>query len=136
MNTPWQFFSPFPGPRMHIEYELSHSQNLSDGNAIEGKKYYWPPIEKNNPDWDNWRRRLYSARFVAIDPSRLKNIFVPWACKQDPKAETLSLEVILAPVPNIEKASHYASISEMEKPEVTFKQRYPCPGKEDLNEKN
>ncbi len=127
MNTPWQFFSPFPGPKFYIEYEVSNTQTSENGDLqVEGKKYFYPSQDQRDPDWDNFRRRLYSARFVSVDPQRLKDVFIPWVCRQHPGAMMVSAEVIMAPVPNIEKAQTYSRISEMETPQTSFKVRGDC----------
>lgn len=130
MNTPWQFFSPFPGPKMYIEYEVSNTQ-MSEGGAteVDSKKYYWPPQDRSKIDWDNFRRRLYSSRFLSMDEKRLKEAFIPWVCRQHPDAMMVSLDVIMAPVPNIEKASRLSKIEEMENPTSSLKLRGDCPGK-------
>lgn len=127
MNTPWQFFSPFPGPKFYIEYEVSSTQTSESGEIqVEGKRYFYPPESHTEPDWDNFRRRLYSARFVAMDPNRLKEVFIPWVCRQHPDATMVSAEVIMAPVPNIEKAHSYSRIAEMETPQTSYKVRGDC----------
>jgi hypothetical protein len=128
MNTPWQFFSPTPGPKMYIEYEVSNTQTSDLGTTqIESKKYYWPPQE-HKFDFESFRRRLYSARFMAVDPERLKEVFIPWICRQHPDAMMVSLEVIMAPIPNVEKAATFSNkVQEMEKPTASTKMRGDCP---------
>lgn len=136
MNTPWQFFSPFPGPKMYLEYEVSQTQMSDSGTTeVESKKYYWPPLERGSHDWDNFRRRIYSSRFLAMDERRLKDAFVPWICRLHPEAMMASVEIVMAPVPNIEKASRFSRIENMETPSSSYKLRADCPTKAVPDEK-
>lgn len=134
MNTPWQFFSPWPGPKMYIEYmtysEKDAIENAEKGLEIEeSKRMYFPPQNQTDPDWDNWRRRLYTTRFVSMDPGRLENTFVAWVCRQFPKATGVILEIVLYPVMNIEKAALYSNVSEIEERQGGGIQNFVCPGK-------
>lgn len=130
MNTPWQFFSPIPGPKSYIEYEVSQTRMGDSGmTEVDSKKSYWPPLEPGKHDWDNFRRRLYSSRFLAMDERRLKEVFVPWICRLNPDAMMVSLDVVIAPVANIEKASS------LETPTSSYSLRADCPTKEIPNEK-
>ncbi len=131
LNTPWQFFSPFPGPKMYIEYTTyKHNPGAENQEIIEdGEKHFFPPKNHYEPDWDNWRRQLYLARFVATESERFKKYFIPWLCRKHPGVTGISLEVIFAPVPNVEKASQFMTIEEMEQPQTAFKGKFDCESK-------
>lgn len=135
MNTPWQFFSPWPGPKMYIEYVTFTEKDTVDDpekgfEVLESEKSYFPPKNQTDPDWDNWRRRLYATRFVSMDPERLEKTFVSWVCRQNPKATGVLLEIFLYPVANIEKAKNYNKVSDLEEPKGGGVQKFICPGKE------
>ncbi|MDZ4660456.1 MAG: hypothetical protein SGJ18_02435 [Pseudomonadota bacterium] len=133
MNTPWQFFSPWPGPKMYIEYVTYSEKDAVDDSEkgfelLESEKRFFPPKNQRDPDWDNWRRRLYATRFISMEPERLEKTFVAWVCRQSPKMTGVLLEVFFYPVANIEKAKDFVKASDIEDPQGGGVQKFVCPG--------
>lgn len=121
---------------MYFEYITISEKNLKNGDkgydVVESEKMYWPPKSQTDPDWDNWRRLIYSARFLAMEPERIEKVFVPWVCRKHPEAQQVAIEIFLAPVLPVEKAQNFTKVTELESPQSMGTYKYDCRGKEEV----
>lgn len=105
LNAGWNFFSPDPAHTMYLEYtlqypELAPSVEKPMQDLVEG---VFPP-QKNLPILNPLRKRdLYAARFMALDPKRLRVIFAPWLCRQNPGVSDVEVRLIVETVPPLDK---------------------------------
>ena len=74
------------------------------GNSTQDSKEYFYPEQKDGSDFSmNVRRHNYMMRFIAIDPNRVNQFFVPWVCKQNPGATKVQFGLILTRIPSLDK---------------------------------
>lgn len=103
VNTTWNFFSPDPAHIMYFRYVIHFEDEY--GNPLqEAKELYYPEQKDGSNFAMNVRRQNYMMRFMAIDPQRVGNYFIPWICKQYPKATRVQFGLIVHHIPNLDKA--------------------------------
>lgn len=102
VNTTWNFFSPDPAHIMYIHYIIHFEDEF--GNPSKEPQELFYPEQKDGSDFSmNVRRHNYMMRFVAIDPVRVSQFFVPWICKKNPGATKIQYELILNRIPSLDK---------------------------------
>lgn len=100
MNTGWQFFSPGPSPIFYLEYSF----NYENGEAESESEPMLLPEKRNGYGHsDFYNRRLFSMRFFSLNPSRLEKFLVPWLCKQDLKASSVTVRQTFGEIKNVER---------------------------------
>lgn len=131
LNTTWQFFSPGPSPIFYLEYSYVYAEDEdeSDGgyHRHESEVMFLPERRVGFGISDFYSRRLYSMRFLALNPERIQQYLAPWLCRQDRRAQTVTLRQRFEHVENVEKyrggfgANRYSEMSrEMTLPFVTY----------------
>lgn len=102
VNTTWNFFSPDPAHIMYIHYIIHFDDEY--GNPTQESKEYFYPEQKDGSDFSmNVRRHNYMMRFIAIDPNRVAQFFIPWVCKRNPGATKVQFGLILNRIPSLDK---------------------------------
>ncbi len=102
LNAGWNFFSPDPAHIMYLEYSVQYP-DTAEGESVEPVEKFFPP-EKNQPIYNPARKRdMYATRYMALDPKRLRMLFGPWLCKQNPGASNIDLKLIVETVPSLDK---------------------------------
>ncbi len=103
LNTTWNFFSPDPAHTMFLKYNIRFED--ANGNDLrEPLDGFFPPEKEKIVTDSSKRRFLYALRFFLLDTSRMKTILGPWLCRQNPGSSVITMEQILEPIPNLDKA--------------------------------
>lgn len=100
LNTAWQFFSPGPSPIFYLEYTFSYPHG---DDVIDSEPRLLPEKREGFGLSDHYSRRLYSMRFLSLDPVKLENYLVPWLCGKDPKAESVTVRQMFGQIQSVEK---------------------------------
>lgn len=105
LNTTWQFFSPGPSPIFYLEYTYSYPAAGDDEDAWEtqSEPMLLPERRTGFGISDFYSRRLYSMRFLSLNSDRMENLLVPWICRQDPKASSVSVRQMFGEIQNVER---------------------------------
>lgn len=103
LNTSWNFFSPDPASAMYFRYLVIFEDDFGMPTA-ETIEEYFPAGKDDGTDFRLDRRRFsYAMRWLAIVPERIEMFFTPMICKQYPMAKRVQVELIVKPVPDLEK---------------------------------
>lgn len=101
-NTTWNFFSPDPAHVMYYQVTLFFEDEY--GNSVKEPQQIFFPEQKDGSDFRmHIRRQNYMTRFMAIEPSRVQNYFIPWICKNHPGASRVYTSMILNIIPPLDK---------------------------------
>lgn len=103
LNTTWNFFSPDPAHTMYFRYDVIFEDDTghTTKESVEG---FFPESKDQGGDFSLDKRRFaYAMRWLAIDPERIRLFFVPMICRQYPQAKKIQVEMVVNPVPAIEK---------------------------------
>lgn len=101
LNTTWNFFSPDPAHTMYFKYYVYKNDDSGD-LSIDSEEHYFPENIKDHNFRMDQRRLSYVMRFLALDQNRIESIFIPWVCKNNPKATHVRTEVELYRIPTLE----------------------------------
>lgn len=102
LNAGWNFFSPDPAHTMYLEYTVQYP-DTPEGESVEPVEKIFPP-EKNRPIYNPIRKRdMYATRYMALDPKRLRMLFGPWLCRQNPGASDIDVKLVVETVPPLDK---------------------------------
>lgn len=124
LNTTWQFFSPDPGPKLLFQYEFVRK----DG-SIDPATYVWPPEAGNKSPFSNYQRLIYYPIRTTSSEERVEKFFIPWLCRQNPSAESVSLSIVAFEVPSMEKTvTESKKLPELARPKPSPAKTYVCPG--------
>jgi hypothetical protein len=103
LNTTWNFFSPDPANVMYFRYDVIFEDDYGQATQ-ETFEDYFPKGKDEGTDFRLDRRRFaYAMRWLALDPERIRQFFVPMICKEHPKAKKVQIEFIVKPIPPLEK---------------------------------
>lgn len=136
LNTTWQFFSPGPSPIFYLEYTYSYPPAVDDEEAWEtlSEPMLLPERRVGFGISDFYSRRLYSMRFLSLNSDRMERLLVPWLCKQDPRATSVSVRQMFGEIQNVERhrgqfgADSFADMAEKRKSErLNFRCEYETP---------
>ncbi|CAN5651200.1 hypothetical protein BH10BDE1_BH10BDE1_12530 [soil metagenome] len=132
LNTSWVFFSPGPSPIFYLEYTYTYpAKNDDDDSLNESEPQLLPEKRVGFSVSDFYNRRLYSMRFLSLDPEKMERYLVPWLCKQDAKAESVSVRELFGEIESVEKHRGKFgadSFSDMTEPKTMPRQTFHCPG--------
>ena len=111
LNTTWQFFSPNPGGERYLEYEVHLDDGMSDEELVwdevmgdKDKYHYWPPKPGMGMLRENINRCFYHSLLSTFGEQRIKDVFIPWACRKHPEAYSISIRGKTKALPTIEVA--------------------------------
>lgn len=104
LNTPWNFFSPDPAHTMYLRLQL-HWQNEDGSFARDSEELFFPRARDLREMDLSKRRELYAMRYLMLDPRRVEALFGPWVCARFKGLSNLSVEHIVQPIPDLEKAA-------------------------------
>lgn len=102
LNTTWQFFSPGPSPIFYLEYSFTYPE-AADGSIEMSEPKLLPEKRVGFGVSDFYSRRLYSMRFLSLDEGRLEKYLAPWFCKQDLRAESVTVRQKFGEIQNVER---------------------------------
>jgi len=128
LNTTWNFFSPDPAHVLFLRYIIVFQDK--EGNETQPTIEAFYPAHKDQGDFSIFKRReAYLSRFIAIDPTRLSDLFAPWLCRQHPGATRIRAELFLRSIPVLDKAQmlNAEDIGEMVDPTLLNGVSYDCP---------
>ena len=127
INTNWNFFSPDPAQIIYLRYIVYTLDEF--GNEMEPEVEHFYPEEKNQGSFGlTHRRHFYLSRYLLLSESRLENMFVPWVCRQSPKATHIAVQTITEKITPLDEISQTASLQQMKSETVTmFKKEFRCP---------
>ncbi len=84
LNTPWQFFSPDPGPALYLKsYIFKDDKQIAEHLFPDEKDVYFFRSMFN--------RKTAAARFLIKSKDRAERIFIPWLCSLYPEATSISV---------------------------------------------
>jgi hypothetical protein len=129
LNTSWVFFSPGPSPIFYLEYRYTYPSEDDDDSLIESEAMLLPEKRVGFGISDFYNRRLYSMRFLSLDPQKMERLLVPWLCRKDPKAESVSVREIFGEVQSVElHRGKYGgeNFTEMTEPKRMPRQTFHC----------
>jgi hypothetical protein len=102
LNTSWNFFAPDPANVMYFKYDVIFEDDYGQVTGETIEDYF--PTNKDDVDLRlDHRRFSYAMRWLALDPSRVQQFFIPMICREYPKAKKIQVEFIVKPVPPLEK---------------------------------
>lgn len=128
LNTTWNFFSPDPANVMYFRYDVIFEDEY--GHTTEDTfEDYFPKSKDEGRDFRLDRRRsAYAMRWLALDPERIRQFFIPKICKEHPKARKIQVELIVKPIPPLEKimALQNENYEDLVKAEQLSQNTYEC----------
>lgn len=101
MNTTWQFFSPGPSPIFYLEY--SYLFESDQGGEVESEPALLPERRTGFGYSDFYNRRLFSMRFFSLNEQRLARYLVPWLCRQNLKATSVTVRQKFGQIQSVER---------------------------------
>lgn len=101
LNVTWNFFAPDPAHTMFIHYNI-HFPDQPDGSSKDSIAGYIPPDKEKIVIDSSKRRFLYAMRYLILDEKRMKVLLGPYLCRQHPDAESVNIQNILEPIPNLD----------------------------------
>lgn len=104
LNTPWNFFSPDPAHTMYLRLQL-HWQNEDGSFARDSEELFFPRARDLREMDLSKRRELYAMRYLMLDPRRVEALFGPWVCGRYQGLSNLTVEHIVQPIPDLDKAA-------------------------------
>ncbi len=105
MNTTWQFFSPGPSPIFYLEYTyLFETDDAGESSQSESEPKLLPERRTGFGYSDFYNRRLFSMRFFSLNEQRLARYLVPWLCRQNEKATSVSVRQMFGQIQGVERA--------------------------------
>jgi hypothetical protein len=128
MNTTWQFFSPGPSPIFYLEY--TYLFETDDGEETESEPNLLPERRTSFGYSDFYNRRLFSMRFFSLNEQRLAKYLVPWLCRQNEKATSVSVRQKIGQIQSVERArtdDDLESFSDMAVPMNFPSSTHSCP---------
>ncbi len=102
LNTSWQFFSPGPSPIFYLEYSFTYPEVGEDSFEMSEPQLL-PEKRSGFGVSDFYSRRLYSMRFLSLDDGRLEKYLAPWLCRQDLRAETVTVRQKFGEIQAVER---------------------------------
>jgi hypothetical protein len=90
--------------KLNLFWEKTASQEES-----ESREVYFPEAREIRQMDISKRRQLYAMRYLMLDPRRVEALLGPWYCRQNPGLESLTIEHIIEPIPDIEKAAKFSA---------------------------
>jgi hypothetical protein len=103
LNTTWNFFSPDPANTMYFRYDVIFEDEYGNttGDSVEE---FFPRSKDQGGDFRlDLRRYSYAMRWLAVDMDRVRLFFIPLVCREHPKAKKVQIELIVKPIPALEK---------------------------------
>jgi hypothetical protein len=128
LNTTWQFFSPGPSPIFYLEY--TYLFETDDGGETESEPNLLPERRTGFGYSDFYNRRLFSMRFFSLNEQRLVRYLVPWLCRQNEKATSVSVRQKFGQIQSVERARtgrDLESFSDMAEPMNFPSSTHSCP---------
>jgi hypothetical protein len=85
IGTAWSFFSPDPGPPMHLEWELldEKGKTLKKGQEPQPSHAFQIPERQN--------RRIAMSYLMAASDEKADRLMAPYLCKHYPQADSVNL---------------------------------------------
>lgn len=103
LNTTWNFFSPDPANAMYFRYDVIFEDDYGQTTQDTFEDYF-PKGKDEGTDFRMDRRRYaYAMRWLALDPNRIYQFFVPMICKKHLGAKKIQVDLIVKPIPPLEK---------------------------------
>ena len=103
LNATWNFYAPDPAHKMYVRYNVRYE----DASGIEQKESIngqIPAEGENIAMTGSKRRMMYAWRFLTVDAHHMKMLMGPWLCREYPGASTITMENILDPIENLDRA--------------------------------
>ena len=97
-NSKWQFFAPNPMvDERYLKYEISLDDKVSAEKVVQNedttkiKYHYWPPKPNTKIFQENWNRMFIHSVLSTSSEDKVKNLFIPWACRKHSEAYSISI---------------------------------------------
>ncbi len=103
LNTTWNFFSPDPASTMYFRYFILFEDDYGNTTreTVEG---FFPKSKDQGGDFRlDQRRYSYAMRWLAVDPTRVGQFYIPQLCRENPGAKKIQIEFIVNTIPPLEK---------------------------------
>lgn len=127
LNQVWTFFSPDPATIFFIQYTVYFSDTKK-----EPETFYIPDNREKFGSNVYQQRNHTMTRLFLVDPIRIESTLGPWACAQHPGAESITVEAVTRPIPNLESVSVSGETVSKSKDEIKLtRYDYNCTGAHD-----
>lgn len=101
LNTPWNFFSPDPAQIVVLEYWVQRADD-PNGENLERQQI---PANTKQFIYDGTQRRVwYGLRAITATRDRIEGAWLPYVCAKHPGAKEVRLRIVVAVVPNLDRA--------------------------------
>lgn len=131
LNTTWNFFSPDPAQTMYLRYNIIFDDSYGNSEQESIEEFYPESRDEGGDFRLDHRRFTYALRWMLIDPERISRFFIPWKCRENPKATKIQVELVVNRIPLIEtlitfKNENYENLLRTEE---LNRMTYDCPAK-------
>ncbi len=127
INYNWSFFSPSPPSALYFRYDVAYE--TESGDELKPMESFVFPDESKISSFDNGKRRFSTAqRFFNLQRDALRELFIPWVCKNHSGASHVYVSTETVDLLTIETAqlNSESPLSELYQKHKTEAQRFSC----------
>ena len=104
LNATWRFFASGTTPSFTLQYSFTYPTQNDDDSSNEGEPLYFPEKKSETKSGiDFYIRRLASVQYFSMSEMNTERYLIPYLCKQDTRAESVTIQKQLAEVQPIER---------------------------------